>query len=100
MPKTPRAPPCGCARGIKFHNGAPVTSDDVKWSYEHYHGAWAGVLDYSTDGVGIPDDHTVRFDFKIPFLDFPWLIGTANVCGAGWVVTRKRNIDIFAPRKI
>ena len=25
--------------GLKFHNGAPVTPDDVKWSYEHYRGA-------------------------------------------------------------
>src|SRR6201993_4572375 len=25
--------------GLKFHNGAAVTPQDVKWSYEHYHGA-------------------------------------------------------------
>src|SRR5713101_5895768 len=24
--------------GLKFHNGEPVTPDDVKWSYEHYRG--------------------------------------------------------------
>ena len=23
----------------------------------------------STDGVGMPDHHTFRFDFKVPFLD-------------------------------
>jgi hypothetical protein len=28
--------------------------------------------------------------------DFPWLIGTANVCGAGAVGTRQQNI-ILAP---
>ena len=50
---------------IKFHNDAPVTSDDVK----SYHGAWAAVSHDSTDGVGIPDHHTFRFDFKVPFLD-------------------------------
>src|SRR5438552_2940707 len=22
--------------GIKFHDGSPVTPDDVKWSYDHY----------------------------------------------------------------
>ena len=75
--------------GIKFHNGAPVTPADVKWSYEHYHGAWAGVLHNKTDGVEILDDHTLRFDFKGPFLDFPRLMGTANVSGAGWVVPAK-----------
>src|SRR5262249_41280451 len=26
--------------GIKFHDGTPVTLDDVKWSFEHYRGAW------------------------------------------------------------
>ena len=35
------------------------------------------------------DDHTVRFHFKEPFLDFPILLGTGNVCGAGWVVPAK-----------
>jgi hypothetical protein len=50
---------------IKFHNGAPVTSDDIKC----YHGAWAAVSHDSTDRVGIPDDHTLRFDFKVAFLD-------------------------------
>ena len=75
--------------GLKFHNGAAVTPEDVKWSYEHYHGAWAKVLHDRTDGVEIPDDRTVRFNFREPFLDFPRLIGTANVCGAGWVVPAK-----------
>ena len=32
---------------------------------------------------------TVRFHFNEPFLDFPILLGTANVCGAGWVVPAK-----------
>jgi peptide/nickel transport system substrate-binding protein len=26
-------------QGIKFHDGTPVTPEDAKWSYEHYHGA-------------------------------------------------------------
>ena len=72
--------------GLKFHDGSPITPDDVKWSYEHYHGAWAQVLHDETDGIKILDKRTVQFAFKRPFLDFPRLIGTANVCGAGWVV--------------
>jgi peptide/nickel transport system substrate-binding protein len=75
--------------GLKFHNGTPVTPADVKWGYEHYHGAWAAVLHATTESVETPDDVTVRFNFKQPFLDFPRLIGTANVCGAGWVVPAK-----------
>jgi len=75
--------------GLKFHDGAPVTPDDVKWSYEHYHGAWAKVLHDKTQGVEIVDDRTLRFAFRGPFLDFPRLMGTANVSGAGWVVPAK-----------
>ena len=40
-------------------------------------------------GVEIVNDRTLRFAFKGPFLDFPRLIGTANVSGAGWVVPAK-----------
>ncbi len=75
--------------GTKFHDGSPVTPADVKWSFEHYHGAWAELLHKNTQGVEIADDHTVRFHFNQPFLDFPILLGTGNVCGAGWVVPAK-----------
>ena len=74
---------------IQFHDGSPVTPEDVKWSYEHYHGAWAKVLHDQTDRINIVDKRTIRFDFKTPFLDFPRLMGTANVCGAAWVVPAK-----------
>src|SRR5947199_8561085 len=36
--------------GIKFHDGTPVTADDVKWSYEHYRRVWAAVLRDTTKG--------------------------------------------------
>src|SRR5215472_9251352 len=76
-------------QGLKFHDGSPVTPDDVKWSYEHYRGAWGDVLHERTQGVEIVDDQTVRFHFTEPFLDFPILLGTSNVSGAGWVVPAK-----------
>src|SRR2546422_8134571 len=31
-------------RGLKFHNGEPVTADDVKFSFERYKGAGAKEL--------------------------------------------------------
>ena len=74
---------------IKFHDGSPVTPADVKWSYEHYRGAWAKVLHELTDRVSLVDERTIRFDFKAPFLDFPRLMGAANVCGAAWIVPAK-----------
>jgi peptide/nickel transport system substrate-binding protein len=76
-------------RGIKFHNGDPVTPQDVKFSYENYRGAKADVFKKRTERVEIVDDRTIRFVFKEPFLDFPVLFGTSNVDGAAWVVPEK-----------
>src|SRR5512132_794412 len=73
-------------KGIKFHNGDPVTPQDVKFSYENYRGAKADVFKKKTERIEVVDDRTVRFVFKEPFLDFAILFGTANVAGPGWVV--------------
>ncbi len=75
--------------GIKFHDGSPITPNDVKWSYENYRGAWAKVLHDKTKDIEVVDDRTIRFHFTEPFLDFPILLGTGNICGAGWVVPAK-----------
>src|SRR5215471_6064549 len=72
--------------GLKFHDGTPITPADVKYSYEKYRGAQADVFHKNTASVTIVDDHTIRFEFNKPFLDFPVLFGTGNVSGAGWVV--------------
>src|SRR3989442_9979554 len=76
-------------KGIKFHNGDPVTPQDVKFSYENYRGAKADVFKRNTERVEIVDDRTIRFLFKEPFLDFAILFGTANVAAPGWVVPEK-----------
>src|SRR6516225_1529603 len=47
--------------GTKFHDGSPVTPADVKWSYEHYRGAWGEVLREQTKNVEVVDEKTVRF---------------------------------------
>src|SRR3989442_13743643 len=76
-------------KGIKFHNGEPVTPQDVKFSHEKFRGAKADVVKNKTAGVEIVDDRTIRFVFKEPFLDFATLFGTANVAAPGWVVPEK-----------
>ena len=73
-------------QNVKFHDGSPVTAKDVKWSYENYGGASAKLLHEKTRNVTPIDDRTIRFEFITPFLDFPIILGTANICGAGWVV--------------
>src|SRR5215475_11753007 len=75
--------------GVQFHNGEPVTPEDVKFSYESYRGALASAFKAKTEAVDIVDKRTVRFQFKEPFLDFLLLLGSSNVTGAGWVVPAK-----------
>ncbi|HEX2173454.1 MAG TPA: ABC transporter substrate-binding protein, partial [Dehalococcoidia bacterium] len=74
--------------GVKFHNGEPVTVEDVKWTFENYKGANAKVLKDKTASIETPDARTVRFVFKEPFLDFLTIYGSA-ASGAGWIVPSK-----------
>ncbi|HEX2171840.1 MAG TPA: ABC transporter substrate-binding protein, partial [Dehalococcoidia bacterium] len=72
---------------IKFHDGTPVTSEDVKFTYENYRGANAKVLKDRTASIETPDARTIRFNFTEPFLDFLTIYGTP-ASGAGWVVPK------------
>ena len=67
-----------CARASKFHNGDPVTAEDVKFSFERYRGA----ARQAAQGAGgarsrssIP--RRVRFRLKEPWPDFMTFYGTA-----------------------
>jgi peptide/nickel transport system substrate-binding protein len=75
-------------QGIKFHNGEPVTPEDVKFTYENYKGANARIFKDKTERVEIVDSRTVRFLFKEPFPDFMILYGSP-ASGAGWIVPKK-----------
>src|SRR5262250_3972593 len=48
-------------RGLKFHNGDPVTAEDAKFSFERYKGAGAKELQSNVEGVEVVDPLTVRF---------------------------------------
>ena len=75
-------------RGVKFHNGDPVTADDVKFSFERYRGAAAKLLKDKVAAVEIVDPHRIRFRLKEPWPDFMTYYGTPAT-GAGWVVPKK-----------
>jgi peptide/nickel transport system substrate-binding protein len=75
-------------QGIKFHNGEPVTADDVKFSFERYRGAAAKLLKEKVAAIEIADPARVRFRLKEPWPDFMTYYGTLAT-GAGWVVPRK-----------
>ncbi len=74
--------------GVKFHNGDPVTADDVKFSFERYRGAAAKFMKDKVAAVDIVDPNRVRFRLKEPWPDFMTYYGSLAT-GAGWVVPKK-----------
>ena len=75
-------------RGVRFHNGEPVTAEDVKFSMERYRGAGSGPFKARTAGIDVIDPYRIRFQFKQPWPDFLTFYGTPAT-GAGWVVPKK-----------
>ena len=75
-------------KGIKFHNGDPVTSEDVKFSFERYRGGAAKLLKEKVREVQVVDPGRVRFHLKEAWPDFMAFYGT-SASGAGWIVPKK-----------
>jgi len=75
-------------KGATFHNGEPVTADDVKFSFERYRGTAAAQLKSHVAGIDVVDTQRVRFRLKQPWPDFMAFYGTPAT-GAGWVVPKK-----------
>ena len=75
-------------RKAKFHNGDPVTGEDVKFSFERYKGASAKLLKDKVKEVQVPAPNRVRIVLKEPWPDFMAFYGT-SATGAGWIVPKK-----------
>jgi peptide/nickel transport system substrate-binding protein len=73
--------------GAKFHNGEPVTAEDVKFSFERYRGTSAAAMKERVAKVEAVDGRTVRFVLKAPWPDFITFYSSAT--GAGWIVPKK-----------
>jgi peptide/nickel transport system substrate-binding protein len=75
-------------KGVRFHNGEPVTADDAKFSFDRYRGISAKMLKDKVAAVEVPDAGRVRFRLKQPWPDFMTFYGTPAT-GAAWVVPKK-----------
>ena len=75
-------------KGTRFHNGEPVTAEDVKFSFERYRGISAKALKDRVAAVDVPDAGHIRFRLKQPWPDFMTFYGTPAT-GAGWIVPKK-----------
>jgi peptide/nickel transport system substrate-binding protein len=74
-------------KGVKFHNGEPVTATDVKFSFDRYKGAGAKLLKERVREVQIVDVGKIRFVLKEAWPDFMTFYGT-SATGASWIVPK------------
>ena len=74
-------------QNAKFHNGDPVTAEDVKFSFTRYRDASHDVLASRVAAIDTPDAQHIRFRLKEPWPDFLTFYATAT--GAGWIVPKK-----------
>jgi peptide/nickel transport system substrate-binding protein len=75
-------------KGARFHNGEPVTAEDVKFSFERYRGSGAKLLKDKVKDVQVAAPNRVRFVLKEPWQEFMSFYGT-SATGAGWIVPKK-----------
>jgi peptide/nickel transport system substrate-binding protein len=75
-------------KGARFHNGEPVTAEDVRYSFTRYKGATNKTLKERVASVDVVDDQRVRFRLKQPWPDFMTFYATPAT-GAAWIVPKK-----------
>ena len=73
--------------GITFHNGDPVTAEDVKFSFERYHGYAAKLLHDNVASVEILDSKRIIYKLGEPWPDFMTFFVAAT--GANWILPKK-----------
>lgn len=82
-------------KGVKFHHGDVMTSEDAKFSHERNFGtkpaapykSWLAMV----ASVDTPDEFTIRYKLKYPFLNFPGIFAANRI---GGIVSKKFTMDV------
>src|SRR6202011_1038523 len=83
--------------GVKFHDGRPLTSRDVKWTFDSLLlgkiRSTKSAVYRLVDHIDTPDDYTVVFHFKEPFATLLWNLSDGAIgivpYGSGDEISRK-----------
>jgi peptide/nickel transport system substrate-binding protein len=84
-------------RGVHFHNGRPLTSRDVKWTFDSLLNGSIRSAKASTyrqvERIDTPDEWTVVFHLKEPYSPLLWVLSNGNIgivpAGSGADFNRK-----------
>src|SRR2546427_8526060 len=71
--------------GLKFHDGHPLPTQAVKWTYDDYKGVNFKLFHDKLQRIEMMDDRTIIFHFKEPFAEFLDLYH-GGLTGIGWIV--------------
>lgn len=75
-------------RDATFHDGSPITAEDVKFSFEHYFNntsVYIKATEMPLESIEVIDDKTVEFNFSKPYLPF------LNVESRRWAILSKEH---------
>jgi peptide/nickel transport system substrate-binding protein len=70
-------------RGVRFHDGRPLTARDVKWTFDSMMDGTVITAKASTfrfvQRIETPDDATVIFHMKEPYATLPWNVSSGAI---------------------
>lgn len=70
-------------RGVRFHDGRPLTARDVKWTFDSLRDGTVTSAKASTfrflERIETPDDSTVTFRMKEPYATLPWNVSSGAI---------------------
>ena len=88
-------------KGVKFHNGAEMTAEDVQYSFERIMDAGTGAYHYDIykDNIGeivIKDKYTVVFKMRQPSVVVLGYLGTRwdAILNKEWMLSKNRNLHV------